>query len=126
MQECAIFNPQMQGTNNVSIGCGYKCRWRAVYEEQRDIYARLKACITRQRISFRLFKQWYWESFDKDVQVSPYFGPPLPAQAPVELLHCVCFSARLQTFSSFLYALIVIFYVCRTLCGTCTQQRRMP
>ncbi|CAL8467052.1 g6588 [Coccomyxa elongata] len=43
-------------------------KWRAVYEEQRDIYARLKACITRQRISFRLFKQWYWESFDEDVQ----------------------------------------------------------
>lgn len=92
MQECAIFNPQMQGTNNVSIGCGYKCRWRAVYEEQRDIYARLKACITRQRISFRLFKQWYWESFDKDVQVSPYFGPPLPASTCGTSALCVLFS----------------------------------
>lgn len=40
-----------------------------MYEEKRDMYARLKACITRQRISFRLFKQWYWESFDEDVQV---------------------------------------------------------
>lgn len=27
-------------------------------------------CIARKRISFRLFKQWYWESFDDDVQVS--------------------------------------------------------
>ena len=30
---------------------------------------RLRTCISRKRISFRLFKQWYWESFDDDVQV---------------------------------------------------------
>lgn len=39
-------------------------------QESKAIRERLKACITRQRISFALFKRWYWESFDEDVQVN--------------------------------------------------------
>lgn len=58
-----------------------------MYEEQRDIYARLKACITRQRISFRLFKQWYWESFDEDVQVWPQNALPSEACSLNSRLH---------------------------------------
>lgn len=29
----------------------------------------LRACIKRKAVAFRLFKAWYWESFDADVQV---------------------------------------------------------
>ena len=30
--------------------------------------ARVAGCVTRQRISFRFFKQWYWGMFDEEIQ----------------------------------------------------------
>lgn len=45
------------------------CRWHAAWQERCQALDRLRVCISRKRISFRLFKQWYWESFDDDVQV---------------------------------------------------------
>ena len=45
------------------------CRWHAAWQERCQALERLRVCISRKRISFRLFKQWYWESFDDDVQV---------------------------------------------------------
>ena len=51
--------------------CSYvACRWHAAWQERCQALDRLRVCISRKRISFRLFKQWYWESFDDDVQVS--------------------------------------------------------
>eukprot|EP00891_Asterochloris_glomerata_P001849 jgi/Astpho2/1849/fgenesh1_pg.00038_%23_20_t len=44
--------------------------WCAAWQERCEALNRLRACITRKRISFRLFKQWYWESFDEDVQAT--------------------------------------------------------
>lgn len=29
----------------------------------------LRRCLTRKRVAFRQFRQWYWESFDDDMQV---------------------------------------------------------
>lgn len=29
----------------------------------------LKACIKRKHVAFQLFKAWYWDAFDHDVQV---------------------------------------------------------
>jgi hypothetical protein len=34
----------------------------------------LKACIKRKKVAFQLFKNWYWEAFDADVQVGPHFA----------------------------------------------------
>jgi len=48
---------------------GRLCRWHAAWQERCQALERLRLCISRKRISFRLFKQWYWESFDDDVQV---------------------------------------------------------
>lgn len=28
----------------------------------------LRRCIKRKKLAFSLFKQWYWEAFDSDVQ----------------------------------------------------------
>ena len=46
----------------------HACRWRDAWRERADGVERVRACITRRRIAFRVFKQWYWESFDEDVQ----------------------------------------------------------
>ncbi|KAL0023069.1 hypothetical protein WJX79_008548 [Trebouxia sp. C0005] len=45
-------------------------RWHAAWQERCQALERLRVCISRKRISFRLFKQWYWESFDDDVQAT--------------------------------------------------------
>ena len=44
-------------------------RWHAAWQERCQALERLRACITRKRISFRLFKSWYWQTFDDDMQV---------------------------------------------------------
>ena len=54
-------------------------RWRHVCRERADAVERLRTCITRRRIAFRVFKQWYWESFDEDVQVRCWAVPLPPA-----------------------------------------------
>lgn len=62
-----------QRPNNLDVGlrCVYwsVSRWHAAWQERCQALERLRICISRKRISFRLFKQWYWESFDDDVQV---------------------------------------------------------
>ena len=52
-------------------------RWRQVCQERAGAVERLRTCITRRRIAFRVFKQWYWESFDEDVQVCRCYLHPL-------------------------------------------------
>lgn len=44
-------------------------RWHAAWQERCQALEKLRACITRKRISFRLFKSWYWQTFDDDMQV---------------------------------------------------------
>ena len=43
--------------------------WRHLLAERREAAENLKRCLTRKRVAFRLFRQWYWESFDEDMQV---------------------------------------------------------
>ena len=43
-------------------------RWHGAWQEHRAAVARVAGCVTRQRISFRFFKQWYWDSFDEEIQ----------------------------------------------------------
>lgn len=45
--------------------------WRAAVAEQRRRTDELRRCIKRKKVAFQLFKQWYWEAFDADVQVRP-------------------------------------------------------
>lgn len=56
--------------SSVEVYSWVVCRWHAAWQERCQALERLRICISRKRISFRLFKQWYWESFDDDVQVS--------------------------------------------------------
>ena len=44
-------------------------RWYEVWQERVAATERLRMCIAAKRISFRLFKQIYWQSFDEDIQV---------------------------------------------------------
>jgi hypothetical protein len=43
-------------------------RWHGAWQDHRAAVARVAGCVTRQRISFRLFKLWYWGSFDEEIQ----------------------------------------------------------
>lgn len=56
-------------TSGLKYALWVVCRWHAAWQERCQALERLRVCISRKRISFRLFKQWYWESFDDDVQV---------------------------------------------------------
>ena len=39
--------------------------------EERDLLKdTVRTCIMQKRVSFAFFKQWYWDCFDEDVQVS--------------------------------------------------------
>ncbi|KAL4431049.1 hypothetical protein ABPG75_006305 [Micractinium tetrahymenae] len=42
--------------------------WRRLLAERREAQENLKRCLMRKRVAFRLFRQWYWESFDEDMQ----------------------------------------------------------
>ncbi|KAK9838858.1 hypothetical protein WJX74_004668 [Apatococcus lobatus] len=44
-------------------------KWSEVWQERVAATERLRMCIAAKRISFRLFKQIYWQSFDEDIQV---------------------------------------------------------
>ncbi|GFR41539.1 hypothetical protein Agub_g2252 [Astrephomene gubernaculifera] len=44
--------------------------WRAALEERRARDDELRRCIKRKKLAFGLFKQWYWEAFDADVQAT--------------------------------------------------------
>lgn len=44
-------------------------RWYEVWQGRVAATERLRMCIASKRISFRLFKQIYWQSFDEDIQV---------------------------------------------------------
>ncbi len=46
-------------------------RWYEVCQERVAATEQLRICIAAKRISFRLFKQIYWQSFDEDIQVCP-------------------------------------------------------
>lgn len=43
--------------------------WRRLLAERREAEDNLKRCLIRKRVAFRLFRHWYWESFDDDMQV---------------------------------------------------------
>jgi len=43
--------------------------WRRLLAERREAEENLKRCLIRKRVAFRLFRHWYWESFDDDMQV---------------------------------------------------------
>ncbi|KAK9821433.1 hypothetical protein WJX81_005093 [Elliptochloris bilobata] len=45
-------------------------RWQCAWLEHRAAVARVAGCVTRQRISFRFFKQWYWSMFDEEIQAT--------------------------------------------------------
>ena len=40
-----------------------------VLEEKAAARDNLRRCLVRKRVAFRLYRQWYWESFDDDMQV---------------------------------------------------------
>lgn len=39
-------------------------------EERELLRNTVRTCIMQKRVSFAFFKQWYWDCFDEDVQVS--------------------------------------------------------
>lgn len=43
--------------------------WRRLLADKAAAADNLRRCLTRKRIAFRQFRQWYWESFDDDMQV---------------------------------------------------------
>ncbi|KAF5838410.1 hypothetical protein DUNSADRAFT_2946 [Dunaliella salina] len=42
--------------------------WQQVVADNRRRMEGLKACIKRKKVAFQLFKAWYWDAFDSDVQ----------------------------------------------------------
>ncbi len=58
-------------------------RWHGAWQEHRAAVARVAGCVTRQRISFRLFKLWYWGSFDEEIQARPAPAEHHPAEHPL-------------------------------------------
>ena len=42
--------------------------WKAVLDEKMGQREALKRCLLQKHVAFRQFKQWYWESFDEDLQ----------------------------------------------------------
>ena len=57
----------LRADRNLDIVTGFH-RWRGAWLEHRAAVARVAGCVTRQRISFRFFKQWYWGMFDEEIQ----------------------------------------------------------
>ncbi len=39
-------------------------------EERELVRSTVRTCVMQKRVSFAFFKQWYWDCFDEDVQVS--------------------------------------------------------
>lgn len=44
--------------------------WREVVAQRTAARNELSRCIIRKRLAFQQFKQWYWESFDEDLQAT--------------------------------------------------------
>ncbi|KAG2432703.1 hypothetical protein HYH02_006686 [Chlamydomonas schloesseri] len=44
--------------------------WRGVVADRLTREEELRRCIKRKKLAFSLFKQWYWEAFDSDVQAT--------------------------------------------------------
>eukprot|EP00887_Chlorella_sp_A99_P005659 scaffold1.g5659.t1 len=42
--------------------------WRGLVSERDAARDNLRRCLLRKRVAFRLFRQWYWETFDEDMQ----------------------------------------------------------
>ncbi|MEW5317016.1 MAG: hypothetical protein WDW38_008350 [Sanguina aurantia] len=42
--------------------------WADLAAERKAFLTSLRVCLKRQKIAFSLFKNWYWDSFDADVQ----------------------------------------------------------
>ena len=43
--------------------------WQAVLQERNAAADNLRRCLIRKRVAFKLFRNWYWESFDDEMQV---------------------------------------------------------
>jgi len=59
----------MQRSNKSTLVAAFAA-WRGVAEEKAAATEELKRCLLRKRIAFRQFKQWYWDSFDDDLQAT--------------------------------------------------------
>ncbi|KAL4528837.1 hypothetical protein Ndes2526B_g07064 [Nannochloris sp. 'desiccata'] len=59
----------MQRSNKAMLGASFAA-WRGVAEEKAAATEELRRCLLRKRIAFRQFKQWYWDSFDEDLQAT--------------------------------------------------------
>lgn len=44
--------------------------WRSLAAERAAAQEELRKCLIRKRVSFRIFRQWYWDSFDSDLQAT--------------------------------------------------------
>jgi protein SFI1 len=44
-------------------------QWQAALQERKAALDNLRRCLIRKRVAFKLFRNWYWESFDDEVQV---------------------------------------------------------
>ncbi len=69
------------------VCCACVQAWRDVAVEARVRKDELRRCIKRKKLAFTLFKQWYWEAFDSDVQVGVRgygisHSSPAPSLAP--------------------------------------------
>ncbi|GAB4817699.1 hypothetical protein N2152v2_004745 [Parachlorella kessleri] len=42
--------------------------WQAVLQERKTAADNLRRCLIRKRVAFKLFRNWYWESFDDEMQ----------------------------------------------------------
>jgi hypothetical protein len=59
----------MQRSNKATLNAAFAA-WRGVAAEKTAATEELKRCLLRKRIAFRQFKQWYWDSFDDDLQAT--------------------------------------------------------
>lgn len=55
---------------NQNIASEIFAAWESVVAERKHAEEELKRCLIRKRMAFKQFKQWYWDSFDEDLQVT--------------------------------------------------------
>ena len=59
----------MQRTNASRASAAFAV-WRSVVAEKTAATEELRRCLLRKKIAFTQFKQWYWDSFDEDLQAT--------------------------------------------------------
>ena len=59
-------------------------QWQGALAERKAAVDNLRRCLIRKRLAFKLFRNWYWDSFDDEMQVGRRAAAP-PARGAAEL-----------------------------------------